>query len=234
MTNVQARLCLLLLSVAACSHAASPSTPTLGTKAPGATSAAVCGEGKAVPFNDAAGTGGAFSKLFGTHYAELVFTCPSDESCSLPEDNQVELTVEPLGEVACEFASCRNPYVARLPFSHDPNPSCANLLWARVKLHLKTDAGTLDEHEAAVNVLASPRGESFIRFMIEHGSSFQSAPTSAETRALLLDVQVELASERLRGQLSALAAPMPSEPANELHFSALWTATWETQIAPSR
>jgi hypothetical protein len=51
-------------------------------------------------------------------------------------------------------------------------------------------------------------------------------------RTTLLDVQLEAAPGRVRGQLSVLAADLPAQPASELRFGGLWSATWESALAP--
>ena len=51
--------------------------------------------------------------------------------------------------------------------------------------------------------------------------SFSGAPASPSTRAVLLDVQLERAPAGMRGQVSALAAPLSSGPTTELRFAAL-------------
>ena len=226
----------LLALLAACAN-----TPTAKNRAKNLPPAAAgtCGDARVVALDDVPQSGGSFGQLSGTHYAELVFTCPTDEPCSLPKDSQMELTIEPQRAVACEFAACRVAYMDSLPFAHAPDDPCPKVLWSTVRVHLKTDAGTLDEQRADVNVLASARGEAFVRFLIdsppsllgsralERATNAHAHPAAAQ-RAILLDIQLELTADGLRGQLSALAAPLPSEPASELRFSALWTATWES------
>jgi hypothetical protein len=224
-----------LLSSIACVACTSKLPPASAPPAE-AEAAASCGDAVAVPLDDAVRTGGVFSRLRGTHYAPLVFTCPSDEPCPLPKDSQIELTIEPQHERACEFAACRVPYFGTLPFSETPNDPCPKVLWSMTSVHLKTNAGTLDERQSDVSVLANPRGEGFVRFMVESPASFAHAAranSSPEARSVLLDVQLELTPAGVRGQLSALAAPLPREAATELRFSALWTATWETVAAPT-
>lgn len=191
---------------------------------------AACGDARAVPLSDPSSTG-SFARLRGTHRAQLTFACPSEQSCGLPADTQIELTLQPVREYACEFAACRVPYLGNLPFAQAPNDPCPSVLWSVFQASLKTNASTLDEQDGDVNVLASPRGEAYLRFMIETPSSLARAVQVAQPGtplSTMLDVQLEVEGGRVRGQLSALAAPLPSEPATELRFKALWTATWES------
>ena len=218
MTNFAARWFFALPWLAACAH-----SPPRGVPA-----ADPCRGARSVDIDDLQQTSGVFARLTGKHYAELVFTCPTDEACTLPSDKQLELTIEPQRAVACEFAACRVPYLDSLPFSAAPGEPCPKVLWSTVSVHMKSDAGTFDEHEAEVDLLISARGEAFLRFLVDSPRSFSAGLAGPTARAVLLDVQLESASAGMRGQVSALAAPLPSAPTTELRFAALWTATWET------
>ncbi|MEY4514262.1 MAG: hypothetical protein RLZZ450_6384 [Pseudomonadota bacterium] len=185
-----------------------------------------CGEAHAVPLTDQASAGPVFHRLRGPHQANLKFACPSDEPCTLPKDTQLELTLTPVRDVACEFAACRVPYLGSLPFSQAINDPCPAVLWSVFAVTLQTDGQTLDASAAEVNVLSSPKGEAYLRFTIENPLSL--AQSAAQTS--MLDVQLEVDGTQLRGQLSALSAPLPREPASELRFTSLWTATWESAL----
>lgn len=190
--------------------------------------AASCGGAEPVALRDEVRTGGVFSRLRIPQRTTLTFTCPSEAPCSLPSDPELELIVEPAGHVACEFASCRVPYLATLPIGRpDADDPCPKVLWTVATVHLKSSAGTLDETARDVNVLASPDGEGLLRFMIESPRLTSTEP-SAEPRSHLLDVQLEIDGDRVRGRMSALAAPLSSGPASDLHFTAIWSATWES------
>jgi hypothetical protein len=199
-----------------------------------------CGEAHAVPLGDEASAGPVFRRLRGTHEATLAFACPDQRSCSLPRDTKIAFTLTPVRDVACEFAACRVPYLGNLPFSQAPNDPCPAVLWSVFSVTLETDGKTLDAHAAEVNVLSSPRGEAYLRFMIENPLSLAresitdatgAAGSASSTRTSMLDVQIELDGNQLRGQLSALSAPLPSGAASELRFSSLWTATWESSLS---
>ncbi|HEY6881313.1 MAG TPA: hypothetical protein VI299_24975 [Polyangiales bacterium] len=192
---------------------------------------AACGESASVALDDAARTGGAFTRLLGTHKAKLVFSCPESSSCALPPDTELTFTVVPARAGACEFASCRVPYLGNLPFSRASDEACPKVLWSLAEVRLHSDAGALDEQAHDVNVLAHADGEGFLRFIVESPRALSEGPGLA--RSVLLDVQLESSPEHMRGQLSALAAPLDSVPATELRYRALWTATWETTPPPS-
>jgi hypothetical protein len=189
-----------------------------------------CGDAASVALDDRARTGGAFTRLLGTHRAKLVFRCPDQSACALPPDTELSFTVAPERAGACEFASCRVPYLGNLPFSHASDDACPNVLWSLAEVRLHSDAGALNERAHDVNVLARANGEGFLRFMIEGPRALSEGPGSA--RSVLLDVQLESTADGLKGQLSALAAPLGSEPSTELRYRALWTATWERPLAP--
>ncbi len=191
---------------------------------------AECGEAAAVALDDAKRTGGAFTRLLGTHKARLQFRCPEQSACALPPDTELSFTVAPQRSGACEFASCRVPYLGNLPFSRAGDEACPNVLWSLVEVRLHSDAGALNEEAHDVNVLAHADGEGFLRFMVESPRALTEGP--GLSRSVLLDVQLEATPERLRGQLSALAAPLDSEPGAELRYRPLWTATWESALAP--
>jgi hypothetical protein len=184
-----------------------------------------CGEAPAVALDDASHTGGAFTRLLGTHKATLSFRCPDPSACALPPDTELTFTVAPERSGACEFASCRVPYLGNLPFSSAADQECPNVLWSTAEVRLHSDAGALNEEAHDVNVLAHANGEGFLRFMVESPRALTEGPGLA--RSVLLDVQLESTAEGLRGQLSALAAPLDSEPGAELRYRPLWTATWE-------
>lgn len=195
------------------------------------TAPSACGEAHAVPLVDEASAGPVFRRLRGPHQANLKFACPSDEPCSLPKDTQIQFTLTPVRDVACEFAACRVPYLGSLPFSEVPNDPCPAVLWSVFGVTLQTDSQTLDASAAEVNVLSSPKGEAYLRFMIENPLSLarQTTPQGAASTSML-DVQLEVDASKIRGQLSALSAPLPSGPASELRFTSLWTATWESAL----
>lgn len=215
----------LLLVFAGCAHAVPrPEAEPL---------ASACGDARAVRLTEEASAGPVFRRLGGAHQAKLTFACPSEQSCSLPEDTQIVLTLQPVREVACEFAACRVPYLGNLPFSEAGSDPCPAVLWSVYDVTLRTDAQTLDTRESEVNVLSSRQGEAYLRFMIENPAALShdgAQPAAAQTS--LLDVQLEVHGSQVRGQLSALSAPLPSEPASELRFKAVWTATWESTLAP--
>lgn len=227
MTKLSVRALALSVSMLLSACASRASAPK-STRAAAAVNP--CGDARTVALDDPLHTGGTFTKLSGTHYAELVFTCPSDEPCGLPEDRQIELTVDLQRDLSCELPACKVAYLGNFPFKESASDPCPNVLWSTVNVQLKTDAGLLDAHEADVNVLASPHGEAFLRFMLDNPSSLIGAHASATPRAVLIDVQLELEPTGLRGRLSALAAALPSEPASDLRFSPLWTATWQTTV----
>jgi hypothetical protein len=102
------------------------------------------------------------------------------------------------------------------------------VLWSLVEVRLHSDAGALDEQAHEVNVLAHADGEGFLRFIVESPGALARAQGPGISRSILLDVQLEATRDRLRGQLSALAAPLDNGPSTELRYKALWTATWET------
>jgi len=192
--------------------------------------ASVCGEAKAVALDEGSAAARAFGTLRGPLTASLALRCPSDVRCTLPEDRQIEVSVTPLRQVACEFAACRVPYLGSLPFALTSDDPCPRVLWSVARVSLKTDRGTLDEQVAEVNVLAGARGEVFLRFMIESPGALRDASGAGEPRTVLLDVQLEAGADRVRGQLSALAAKRPAEPAAELRFASIWSATWEVAV----
>lgn len=204
------------------------------TKPPAAESARSsgqpCGDAEAVSVHDRAATGGVFARLAAVGSVPLTFRCAGSEPCVLPSDRRLELRVTPRQDHACAFAACRVPYLGTLPIGHpDERDPCPRVLWSLATVTLKSDGGALDEEVAEVNVLASPAGEGFLRFMIESPRGLARMPAQSEPRSLLLDVQLELAEGRVRGQMSALAAPTPHEPASELRFQAIWSATWESE-----
>jgi hypothetical protein len=197
-----------------------------------------CGDAPAVRLDDAQRTGGVFTRLLGTHRAKLVFACPDQGTCALPPDSELSFTIAPERAGACEFASCRAPYLGALPFARAGDESCPNVLWTRAEVRLHSDAGALDEQAHDVNVLAHADGEGVLRFMVERApgprereGSSPLATGPGRALSILLDVQLEATPERIRGQLSALAAPLDAEPSTELRYKALWTATWETPAA---
>jgi hypothetical protein len=211
---------LTLFSLLGCGGAATQGKTTQGDSP--------CGEARTVELRDEVSTGGVFSRLRTAQDAELTFSCPSDQPCSLPTDRRIEVTVEPERAIACEFAACRVPYLSTLPIGRaDPDDQCPKVLWSVATVRLKSNAGSLAETSQGVNVLASPDGEGFLRFMVESPRALGAAQPGAP-RSLLLDVQLEIQGDRVRGRMSALAAPLPSEPASELRFEAIWTATWES------
>lgn len=220
MTTLSMGWFFALLGLAACASTAAPTRH--------APAADPCRGARPVDITDLQQTSGVFAKLAGKHYAELVFTCPTDTPCALPADRQLELTIEPARAVACEFAACRVPYLDSLPFIAGPSETCPKVLWSTVSVQMKSDAGTFDEREAEVDLLVGAHGEAFLRFLVDNPRSFSGAPASPSTRAVLLDVQLERAPAGMRGQVAALAAPLSSGPTTELRFAALWTATWET------
>lgn len=191
---------------------------------------AECGEAAAVALDDPARTGGAFTRLLGTHKAVVTFQCPDATSCTLPPDSELTVTVAPERTSACEFASCRVPYLGNLPFSRAGDEACPNVLWSLAEVRLHSDAGALNEQARDVNVLAHENGDSVLRFMVESPHALSAGPGLA--RSVLLDVQLEATPQRLRGQLSALAAPLDAEPGAELRYRPLWTATWEAPGKP--
>ncbi|MET0284955.1 MAG: hypothetical protein ABW352_10805 [Polyangiales bacterium] len=187
-----------------------------------------CGEAPTIALDDAARTGGAFTRLLGTHKAALTFRCPEQGTCALPPDTELTFTIAPERSGACEFASCRVPYLGNLPFSNTSEQQCPNVLWSLAEVRLHSDAGALDEQAHDVNVLAHANGEGFLRFMVESPRALAEGP--GLSRSVLLDVQLEATPQRLRGQLSALAAPLESDPGAELRYRPLWTATWEAPL----
>jgi len=220
---------------AACSHAAPPASsvapPVEVSGAPGS-----CGDARAVPLDGQTASSPAFRQLRGLHRARLAFACPSAEPCSLPPDTQIEFGLAATRPEACEFAACRVPYLGSLPFAESSEDPCPNVLWSVHQVTLKSDAITLDEQATDVNVLASPKGEAYLRFTVENPAALarvvQKQNPSAAPQTTMLDVQLEIANGNLRGQLSALAAPLPTAPATDLRFTALWTATWQLPLAP--
>lgn len=206
----------------------------------GEPAAADCGDAPAVRLDDVQRTGGVFTRLLGTHRAKLVFACPDQGTCALPPDSELSFTIAPERAGACEFASCRAPYLGALPFARAGDERCPNVLWTRAEVRLHSDAGALDEQAHDVNVLAHADGEGVLRFMVERApgprerepeGSSPLATGAGRALSILLDVQLEATPERIRGQLSALAAPLDAEPSTELRYKALWTATWETPVA---
>lgn len=193
-----------------------------------------CSGAQAVPFSDVKRAGTAFGVLARPHSAKLVFACPTGTPCTLPPDTTIEFSAQFRTDVACEFTACRIPYAfAGMPFEPSAEAPCPPVLWATAALALRTDAGTIDlSGELAatrVNVLARREGDGYLRFIVESPSSMQRWLASEQPRAVLLDIQLEVTGERVRGQVSALAAPLPAEPAAELRFTSLWTATWQEQ-----
>jgi hypothetical protein len=190
-----------------------------------------CGEAHAVSLTDEASAGPVFRRLRGPHQANLRFACPTDEACSLPKDTQIQFSLTPVRDVACEFAACRVPYLGSLPFSQALDEPCPAVLWSVFAVTLQTDVQTLDASATNVNVLSSAKGEAYLRFMIENPLSLarENTPAGAAFTSML-DVQLEVDGSQIRGQLSALSAPLPSEPASELRFKSLWTATWESAL----
>jgi hypothetical protein len=190
-----------------------------------------CGEARAVPLVDEANAGPVFRRLRGPHQANLKFACPTSEPCALPPDTQIQFTLEPKRDVACEFAACRVPYLGSLPFSQATNDPCPAVLWSLYAVTLLSDQQTFDARAAEVNVLSSPKGEAYLRFTIENPLSLaRQAGPEGGAQTSMLDVQLEVDGLQVRGQLSALSAPLPSQPASELRFKALWTATWESAL----
>lgn len=176
--------------------------------------------------------GDVFVRLAAPTVAPLQFGCSSDAPCSLPSDTTLEVSARFEAPVACEFAACRVPYAfASLPFETGPGEPCPPILWSLASIHLKTNAGTVDltgeRASSEVNVLARADGAGYLRFVVESPASAQRWGASPQPRTVLLDIQIELTASRMRGQMSALAAPLPKEPASELRFTSLWTATWE-------
>jgi hypothetical protein len=219
-------LCSLMGVVFACGGTAHQAAST-------AKSEPACAGAQAVELSNSKRAGDVFARLERSSSATLRFACPSDAPCSLPRDQRVELQAHFRERVACEFASCRAPYgFASLPFESGSDDPCPAVLWSLASIELKTDQGTIDlvgkQAAAEVNVLARATGEGYLRFMVESPASAAGWGASSEPRAVLLDVQLELTRESLRGQMSALAAPLPAEPASELRFTSLWTATWES------
>ena len=215
------RLLVWSLSLAACGGAATPAA-----RAPAASS---CGDAEAVSL-ESDPRAAVFARLRGQHRATPTFVCPSGTSCTLPRDRSFALTVEPLRATACEVDACRVPSLGSLPLALTDSQRCPEVLWSLASVRLVSDAGTLDDHAPEVNVLASEAGEGFLRFIVESPASRARVLGPGDTRSLLLDVQIEVGRDSLRGQLSALAAPLPSGPASELRFTALWSATWETPL----
>jgi hypothetical protein len=208
-----------------------PTQAALPTAAPD-----VCGDGRPVARSDVAQAGSAFVTLERTTTAPLRFSCATDAPCRLPSDATVEVSARFLEQVACEFAACRAPHAfAGLPLESGDQDPCAPVLWAPAELHLRTSEGTVDLSSqpaaAHVNVIARSRGDGYLRFIVESPSSMQQWLAPDQPRAVLLDVQLELTGTRMRGQMSALAAPLPAEPAAELRFTSLWSATWEAATA---
>jgi len=190
-----------------------------------------CGDARAVSLAEETSAGPVFRRLRGPHQANLKFACPSDQPCSLPKDTQIQFTLSPVRDVACEFAACRVPYLGSLPFSEAPNDPCPAVFWSVFAVTLQTDAQTLDARAGEVNVLSSPKGEAYLRFMIENPASLaDQTNTPGVAQTSMLDVELEVDGSQIRGQLSALSAPLPSEPASELRFRALWSATWESAL----
>jgi hypothetical protein len=191
-----------------------------------------CGEARAVPVADETGAGPIFRRLGGSHQAKLTFACASDQPCSLPKDTQIQLSLRPVRDVACEFAACRVPYLGSLPFSETPDDPCPAVLWSVFAVTLQTDVLTLDASAGEVSVLSSRKGEAYLRFTIENPAALRhDAAQPGTVQTSMLDVQIEVDGTQIRGQLSALSAPLPSEPANELRFKSRWTATWESTLS---
>jgi len=221
---VRSTACLFLLT-AGCYRAVP--RPALEPAAP------PCVEARAVPLAEETSAGPVFRRLLGEHQAKLTFVCPSDQPCSLPKDTQIQLSLQPVRDVACEFAACRVPYLGSLPFSEAANDPCPAVFWSVLAVTLQTDTQTLDASAGEVNVLSSRKGEAYLRFMIENPAALAHDPAQPGTaQTSMLDVQLEVDGTQIRGQLSALSAPLPSEPASELRFKSLWTATWESTLAP--
>jgi hypothetical protein len=218
-------LLVTIIGLAACGGAARRADETSAASAP-------CGDAEAVAIDDATEAGRAFHALRGPLTGTLALRCPTDAACVLPEDRQIEVSVVPLRPVACAFAACRVPYLGSLPFALASDDPCPRVLWSVARVSLKTDRGALDDQVAEVNVLASPEGEGFLRFIIERPATLRDPASPGEARALLLDVQLEADGAQVRGQMSALAAKLPATPAPELHFAAIWTATWQGRSPP--
>lgn len=226
MNKVRRRgLLVTIIGLAACGGAAQRTDNTAPANRP-------CGDAEAVAIDEGTEAGRAFRALRGPLTGTLALRCPTDAACALPEDRQIEISVAPLRPVACGFAACRVPYLGSLPFALSSNDPCPRVLWSVARVTLKTDRGTLDDQVAEVNVLASPEGEGFLRFIIERPAALGGPATKGETRALLLDVQLEAHADQVRGRMSALAATLPAEPASELHFASIWTATWQAGSSP--
>lgn len=191
-----------------------------------------CGDAAEVALADGDEAGGVFRRLRGALSAPMTLACPGGGGCTLPPDRQLTLRVAPRREVACSFAACRVPYLSSLPFEHATDDPCPEVLWTVATVTLESDRGTVIATAPDVNVLATRRGEAFLRFMLENPASLQRTLTGGAPRATLLDVQIEAAPTRVRGQLSALSAPLPAQPAAELRFAALWSANWESALPP--
>lgn len=217
-------LCALLLACGGAQHHAGQASVADDT----------CSGARAVAFGDVKRAGTAFSLLARPHSAQLVFACPTGTPCTLPPDTAIEVSAHFRDRVACELTACQVPYAfAGMPFEQTAETPCPPVLWATAALALRTNAGTIDlsgERAAEqVNVLARRQGDGYLRFIVESPSSIQRWLASERPRAVLLDVQLEVTGDRVRGQMSALAAPLPEEPAAELRFTSLWTATWQEQ-----
>jgi len=222
----RALLCSLVAGLLACGGGARPPAASVQSKQ-------LCGDAPSVELTNQKRAGNVFARLAQPSSAPLRFACPSEAPCTLPSDDQIELSARFREQVACEFAACRAPYgFANLPFESSTSDPCPSVLWSLASIQLKTNQGTVDlvgeQAAAEVNVLARATGEGYLRFMVESPASSERWGASPQPRAVLLDVQLELTRERLRGQMSALAAPLPAEPASELRFTSLWTATWES------
>jgi hypothetical protein len=215
----------LLAVLSACGGAAQHAQPSVQP-------AQLCSGAQTVEHSDTKRAGSVFGRLAQPLVAPLVFACPSGAPCTLPPDKTVSLRVNFDERFACEFAACRVPYAfATLPFEHSDRDPCPPVMWSTATVELHTDGGTVDlqgeKGASHVNVLARREGDGYLRFIVESPSSMQRWLATDQPRAVLLDIQVELTRDRVRGQMSALAAPLPSEPAAELRFTSLWTATWE-------
>lgn len=206
------------------------------SREPSAPRANACGGAQSVALTNEKRAGDAFVRLAAPTTAPLQFGCSSDAPCSLPSDTAIEVRARFKEPVACEFAACRVPYAfASLPFEVGADEPCPPVLWSLASIQLKTNAGTVDltgeRASKEVNVLARADGAGYLRFVVESPASAQRWGASPQPRTVLLDIQIELTASRMRGQMSALAAPLPQEPASELRFTSLWTATWEAPRA---
>lgn len=222
-----ATLAWLLLS--ACGgRAAAPSATSVGApSSPPAPAESACAGAKPLSIRDDP-RAAPLRLLEGSHTARLTLACASGAACKLPPDRTLTLRIEPTRAEACELESCRVSYLGALPFEGEQTGRCPVVLWSSASVHLTSESGTLDEQLADVNLLASPAGEGFVRFTIDSPAARAHVLGPGDPRSLLIDVQVEAAHERIRGRLSALAAPLPPEPAGELRFTAIWSATWES------